>query len=64
MVGLKVLPFAEMRRAFSTQKRDMKKTGFYIIKDSFFTYVDDPYLKGKLHFILQTCISDFNSARK
>ena len=24
----------------------MKKTGFYIIKDSFFTYVDDPYLKG------------------
>ena len=24
----------------------MKKTGFYIIKDSFFEYVDDPYLKG------------------
>ena len=24
----------------------MRKTGFYIIKDSFFEYVNDPYLKG------------------
>lgn len=24
----------------------MKKTGFYIIKDDFFTEVNDPYLKG------------------
>ena len=25
----------------------MKKTGFYIIKDSFFEDMDEPYLKGK-----------------
>ena len=24
----------------------MKRTGFYIIKDSFFEVIDDPYLKG------------------
>ena len=24
----------------------MKKTGFYIIKDNFFTDMPDPYLKG------------------
>ena len=26
----------------------MKKTGFYIIKDNFFTDMPDPYLKGKM----------------
>ena len=25
----------------------MKKTGFYIIKDSFFVDMNEPYLKGK-----------------
>ena len=31
---------------FSNEDRQMKKTGFYIIKDKFFDDMSDPYLKG------------------
>ena len=31
---------------FHNEDRQMKKTGFYIIKDSFFEDMDEPYLKG------------------
>ncbi len=31
---------------FHNEDRQMKKTGFYIIKDKFFEDMPDPYLKG------------------
>ncbi len=31
---------------FHNKDKRMKKTGFYIIKDTFFEYMADPYLKG------------------
>ena len=31
---------------FCSEDRQMKKTGFYIIKDKFFVDMPDPYLKG------------------
>ncbi len=33
-------------RIFLQRVEYMKKTGFYIIKDSFFDDMDEPYLKG------------------
>ena len=48
MVGLKVWSFAVRRGTFYIVGTDeqMKKTGFYIIKDKFFEDMPDPYLKG------------------
>jgi hypothetical protein len=46
MVGSKVYPPPAMVEDFLTKGRIyMKKTGFYIIKDSFFDDVNEPYLK-------------------
>ena len=39
--------FAARWRTFSiVRSEQMKKTGFYIIKDKFFGDMSDPYLKG------------------
>ena len=47
MVGSKVYPPPVMVEDFLTKGRIcMKKTGFYIIKDSFFDDMNEPYLKG------------------
>lgn len=47
MVGLKVLSSTSMGGGFFYQGMGyMKKTGFYIIKDSFFDDMNEPYLKG------------------
>ena len=47
MVGLKVLSSTSIGGGFFLQRVEyMKKTGFYIIKDSFFDDMDEPYLKG------------------
>ena len=47
MVGSKVYPPPVMVEDFLTEGRIcMKKTGFYIIKDSFFDDMNEPYLKG------------------
>ena len=47
MVGLKVWSFAVRRGTFSIVRLEqVKKTGFYIIKDKFFEDMSDPYLKG------------------
>lgn len=47
MVGLKVLSSTSMGGGFFYQRMGyMKKTGFYIIKDSFFDDMNEPYLKG------------------
>lgn len=47
MVGSKVLSSTSMGGGFFYQRMGyMKKTGFYIIKDSFFDDMDEPYLKG------------------
>lgn len=46
MVGLKVLSSTSMGGGFFYQRMGyMKKTGFYIIKDSFFDDMNEPYLK-------------------
>ena len=37
----------------------MKKTGFYIIKDSFFEDMDEPYLKGNKEGIGKQAPSQF-----
>ena len=47
MVGSKVYPPPVMVEDFLTKGRIcMKTTGFYIIKDSFFDDMNEPYLKG------------------
>lgn len=45
-LGRKYSPSPQGEGLFRNEDRQMKKTGFYIIKDKFFEDMPDPYLKG------------------
>ena len=45
-MGRKYSPSPQGEGLFRNEDRQMKKTGFYIIKDKFFEDMPDPYLKG------------------
>ena len=45
-LGRKYSPSPQGGGLFCSEDRQMKKTGFYIIKDKFFVDMPDPYLKG------------------